>query len=441
MDNREDVGEYYPGGSVVPAKPEPAAHPVESVNGKAGAVVLTAADVGALPDTTEIPDAEKVSSWGFLRKAWSDLVAAFADKVHRHTIGQVDRLQSELSTLDQKATEASDLAASAQGTADSAAQQVSGAYAAANAAELKAGNAFTTAMVADSKASTAKLTAENALSTAESKASASELSDLSDYVDLVEERRDQNERSITRAFAEIATKLDSDERAADSAKLGGVEADKYALKTALANKVTNYGQSHEIRFLDAPDGGNVVFDFRSGGIDRVSFSSLGDGESIEFSWIEGDEGMVLHAKDITTKSELEGKLDATAQAADSDKLGGKTYAQVVAAAASSAAGSIPYTITTSSGSLTDRAVNVITASGSALTITPPAAVSGKVRDFVVRINCTAETTINWAAFGQCEVRQGDSWADMMAVEAGKGYIYRFTDLGGSALFAAREEVA
>ena len=120
MDNREDVGQYYPGGTVVPAKPEPASHPIESVNGKAGAVVLTAEDVGALPATTEIPDAEKVSAWGFLKKAWSDLVAAFAAKTHRHTIGQVDGLQSELSTLDQKATEASDLAAAAQSTANSA---------------------------------------------------------------------------------------------------------------------------------------------------------------------------------------------------------------------------------------------------------------------------------------------------------------------------------
>ena len=120
MDNREDVGEYYPGGTVVPAKPEPAAHPVESVNGKTGAVVLTAEDVGALPATTEIPDAEKVSAWGFLKKAWSDLVEAFAAKTHRHTIGQVDGLQSELSTLDQKATETSDLAAAAQSTANSA---------------------------------------------------------------------------------------------------------------------------------------------------------------------------------------------------------------------------------------------------------------------------------------------------------------------------------
>ena len=54
MDNREDVGEYYPGGTVVPAKPEPSAHPVESVNGKVGAVVLTAEDVGALPATAAI---------------------------------------------------------------------------------------------------------------------------------------------------------------------------------------------------------------------------------------------------------------------------------------------------------------------------------------------------------------------------------------------------
>lgn len=441
MDNREDVGQYYPGGSVVPAKPEPAAHPVESVNGKAGAVVLTAADVGALPDTTEIPDAEKVSAWGFLKKAWSDLVAAFAAKVHRHTIGQVDGLQSELSTLDLKATGASDLAASAQGTADSAAQQVSGAYAAANAAELKAGNAYTTAMVADSKASTAKLTAENALSTAESKASASELSDLSDYVDVVEERRDQNERSITRAFAEIATKLDSDGTAADSAKLGGVEAYKYAMKTALANKVTNYGTNYEIRFADAPDTGNVVFNLHDGFVDRVLLSSFGDGESIEFNWIEGGEVRWLFVKDIAKKSELEGKLDVTATAADSAKLGGKTYAQVVAAAASSAAGSIPYTITTSSGSLTDRAVNVITASGTALTITPPAAVSGKVRDFVLRINCTATTTINWSAFGNCETTGGKSWSDMMLVESGKSYVYRFTDIGGGSLCAAREEIS
>lgn len=276
MDNREDVGQYYPGGSVVPAKPEPAAHPVESVNGKAGAVVLTAADVGALPDTTEIPDAEKVSAWGFLKKAWSDLVAAFAAKVHRHTIGQVDGLQSELSTLDQKATEASDLAASAQGTADSAAQQVSGAYAAANAAELKAGNAFTTAIAADSKASTAKLTAEKA---------SGDVKELEERIDGVE-------------GAAIAA-----QGTASEAK-GAADAANAALDT----KITNHGTNYEIRFADGPDGGNVVFNLRDGFVDRVLLASVGDGESIEFNWFEDGEVRWLFAKDIATKNAV-----ATAQ--------------------------------------------------------------------------------------------------------------------------------
>lgn len=156
MDNREDVGQYYPGGTVVPAKPEPASHPIESVNGKAGAVVLTAEDVGALPATTEIPDAEKVSEWGFLKKAWSDLVAAFAAKVHRHTIGYVDGLQSELSTLDQKATEASDLSAAAQTAANAASDKAD----AANAA--LAGKLDKTAVVAPSASATAGQAADAA---------------------------------------------------------------------------------------------------------------------------------------------------------------------------------------------------------------------------------------------------------------------------------------
>lgn len=160
MDNREDVGQYYPGGTVVPAKPEPAAHPVESVNGKAGAVVLTAEDVGALPATTEIPDAEKVSAWGFLRKTWSDLVEAFAAKTHRHTIGQVDGLQSELSTLDLKATETSDLAEAAQSTANSANETAAAAMDKAN--ELDTAKADRTELTThvNNKANPHKVTAD-----------------------------------------------------------------------------------------------------------------------------------------------------------------------------------------------------------------------------------------------------------------------------------------
>ena len=40
---------------------------VNSVNGQTGAVVLTASDVGALPDSTVIPTEATVSGWGFTK--------------------------------------------------------------------------------------------------------------------------------------------------------------------------------------------------------------------------------------------------------------------------------------------------------------------------------------------------------------------------------------
>lgn len=40
---------------------------VDSVNGKTGAVVLDAEDVGALPDSTTIPDETTVAGWGFTK--------------------------------------------------------------------------------------------------------------------------------------------------------------------------------------------------------------------------------------------------------------------------------------------------------------------------------------------------------------------------------------
>lgn len=53
MDTREDPGQYYPGGSIIPKTPvKPSGGgAVDSVNGQTGAVVLTADDVGALPAT------------------------------------------------------------------------------------------------------------------------------------------------------------------------------------------------------------------------------------------------------------------------------------------------------------------------------------------------------------------------------------------------------
>ena len=40
---------------------------VNSVNGQTGVVVLTASDVGALPDSTVIPTEATVSGWGFTK--------------------------------------------------------------------------------------------------------------------------------------------------------------------------------------------------------------------------------------------------------------------------------------------------------------------------------------------------------------------------------------
>ena len=47
--------------------------PVESVNGKVGAVELTAADVGALPDTTEIPSIEGLATEEYVDTAISNI--------------------------------------------------------------------------------------------------------------------------------------------------------------------------------------------------------------------------------------------------------------------------------------------------------------------------------------------------------------------------------
>lgn len=101
---------------------------------------------------------------------------------------------------------------------------------------------------------------------------------------------------------------------------------------------------------------------------------------------------------------------------------------------------LPYSLVTG-GEIQDRAVNKIVADGTALTLSPPSAIAGKIRDFVLRIDCKETTTIDWSAFGNCETTGGKSWSDMMLVEPGKIYIYRFTDMGGDNLCAAREEIS
>lgn len=102
---------------------------------------------------------------------------------------------------------------------------------------------------------------------------------------------------------------------------------------------------------------------------------------------------------------------------------------------------VPYSL--NADNIKDRAVNNIGLSDAGpYTLTPPLQVPDSVRDFVVRIKTgSVAPTIDWSAFGSCEVRDGDSWEDMMVCEANKDYIYRFTDMGGLTLFAAREEVS
>lgn len=536
MDNREDVGQYYPGGSVVPAKPEPAAHPIESVNGKAGAVVLTAADVGALPDTTEIPDAEKVSAWGFLRKAWSDLVAAFADKVHRHTIGQVDGLQSELSTLDLKATGASDLAASAQGTADSAAQQVSGAYAAANAAELKAGNAFTTAMVADSKASTAKLTAEKA---------SGDVKELEERIDGVDDaitavnnlattanvKADEAKSAAASAFTEAANANSTAELALSAANgaesvanaaqstaneakssADGAIADIAALPTVahtgsyddltdkpeiatvattgdyndLYNLPTIPTEAWEVNALPsgttAADigglaaGGTAYDSDRLGGYEAYNYYFNGSSADLNCGGVNASGG-VSASGDVTSNGgmhNLADKLDTWATAADSYRLGGMDASDYALRKSGNdfecesiytgsggimSSGEIesndgahklsmklnaddaPYKLNTA-GTILNRAVNKVTLPTSGtVSLTPPAAIPGKVRDFVVKLVAGAALpTLDWSAFGTPSTAKGETWDALKTIEANGKYLYRFFD-DGDGLYAAREEMA
>lgn len=60
---------------------------VTSVNGKTGAVVLDAADVGALPSSTSIPTESTVSGWGFTKN--SGTVTSVAVKMNGSTKGTV----------------------------------------------------------------------------------------------------------------------------------------------------------------------------------------------------------------------------------------------------------------------------------------------------------------------------------------------------------------
>lgn len=53
---------------------------VSSVNSKTGDVVLTASDVGALPDTTEIPSIEGLATTAELEETYNYLVAEIAKK-------------------------------------------------------------------------------------------------------------------------------------------------------------------------------------------------------------------------------------------------------------------------------------------------------------------------------------------------------------------------
>lgn len=128
---------------------------------------------------------------------------------------------------------------------------------------------------------------------------------------------------------DLSEYLKKTDRAADSAKLGGVEADKYAMKSALATKITNYGSSSdEIRFVSGPDGGNVVFYLRNGSINLVIFSSIGDGKSIIFEWVEDGETKHMYVEDIATKD----AVAAAQQTAEAAALSaGNAYTTAMAA--------------------------------------------------------------------------------------------------------------
>ena len=100
----------------------------------------------------------------------------------------------------------------------------------AEAATLSAGNAYTTAMAADSKATTAKSIAE----AADSRATAAK--------SIAEDAQVSADDAV--GYAELAvstaeSKLDSDGTAADSAKLGGVDASEYARKTDVPSRLKN----------------------------------------------------------------------------------------------------------------------------------------------------------------------------------------------------------
>lgn len=199
------------------------------------------------------------------------------------------------------------------------------------------------------------------------------------------------------------------------------------LSSALATKVTNHGGDNEIRFTNNPDTGNVVFHLRDGFVDRVLLASVGDGESIEFNWIEDGATKALHTDDIATKDALEGKADLSQIPTSTSQLTND----------SGFITNFDYPIAAIVGNTCkDQTINTITPASN-VTINAPAAKSSGARDWLVVVNqgATARTV---TFVGTFVAQSGFSWPTM---EANKSYIFSFTEISSNKYLVNAKELA
>ena len=243
-------------------------------------------------------------------------------------------------------------------------------------------------------------------------------------------------------------KLDAGGTAANSAKLGGVEASNYALKSGIPAVVAPSKFATEGQAADAKAVNDALLTIEDAVKNKADRASLAPEYSPTSAYSVG--AIVYHDGNIyQCKTAIAGGGEAWNAAhwemrklSDFFTESNSALTGLIASKTSGKAdkSDVPYSLVTG-GEIQDRAVNKIVADGTALTLRPPSVIAGKIRDFVLRIDCTATTTIDWSAFGNCETTGGKSWSDMMLVELGKIYIYRFTDMGGDHLCAAREEIS
>ena len=258
----------------------------------------------------------------------------------------------------------------------------------------------------------------------------------------------QYDGSIVYLQSLLDDKLDAGGTAANSAMLGGVKAGDYALKSEIPPVVEPSESATDGQAAGAKAVNDALLTIEDSVKNKADRASLAPEYSPTSAYSVG--AIVYHDGNIyQCKTAIAGGGEAWNAAhwemrklSDFFTESNSALTGLIASKTSGKAdkSDVPYSLVTG-GEIQDRAVNKIVADGTALTLSPPSVIAGKIRDFVLRIDCTATTTIDWSAFGNCETTGGKSWSDMMLVELGKIYIYRFTDMGGDHLCAAREEIS